>query len=213
MLRCEVGPTCSVINANRLDEPGIIDMVFLHGYENPTFAVIYEEEMAANLKMLELNMKEHTLTPLPTNANSIENTSRMLIPVPAPHGGFMIVGDSMVFYHCPDHPHISELIPQKRVCYSFKISIFTTFKFIYRTFNFQNTRMVSYSAVDIKRYLMGNLSGELFMIHLLGADDLGVSSTLTNVTNIRIEPLGKLTIFYISCSLFIFRENVFFYFR
>ncbi|KAM7541006.1 hypothetical protein Aperf_G00000026853 [Anoplocephala perfoliata] len=161
----------SICSDVKLDEPGIIDMVFLHGYENPTFAVIYEEEMAANLKMLELNMKEHTLTPLPTNANSIENTSRMLIPVPAPHGGFMIVGDSMVFYHCPDHPHISELIPQKR-----------------------NTRMVSYSAVDIKRYLMGNLSGELFMIHLLGADELGGSSSLTNVTNIRIEPLGETSI-------------------
>ena len=90
-------------------------MAFLHGYLTPTFVIIYEDDHVANIKMYDISGKEPNLRPIPINVDSIENSSKILIPVPAPYGGFILVGDSIICYHHREASHISQFIPRPEV--------------------------------------------------------------------------------------------------
>ncbi|VDN97031.1 unnamed protein product [Rodentolepis nana] len=157
----------SCINEIRLDEGNVIDLTFIIGYGYPTFAMICEDQGAAHLRMYEFNPKDHVLVPLPANFSAIETTSRMLVPVAAPFYGFLVVGDEMISYHSPNKPHITTCIPQKTL-----------------------SKVVAYAQVDNKRYLMGNLCGELFMVHLVGAEVDPSAPLSTFLERLRIERLG-----------------------
>ncbi|VUZ42218.1 unnamed protein product, partial [Hymenolepis diminuta] len=157
----------SKIHAVKLDEGNVIDLTFINGYGYPTFAMICEDQGAAHLRMYELNTKDHILVPLPANFSAIETTSRMLVPVAAPYYGFLVVGDEMISYHSPNKPHITTCIPQKTL-----------------------SKVVAYAQVDNKRYLMGNLCGELFMVHLVGPEVDALAPLSAVLERLRIERLG-----------------------
>lgn len=165
----------------RIEETQIVDMVFLHGYATPTFALIYEDDMVASIKMYDIFGKDPILRSVPVNVDSIETSSKILIPVPAPYNGFILVGDSIICYHTRETFHISQYIPQA-----------------------QNSRIVCYAKVDSRRYLLGDIAGRLYMVHLLPQDEKTIRpipSTSRDMTHasprigsIRIELLGETAI-------------------
>ncbi|VDK22565.1 unnamed protein product [Taenia asiatica] len=165
----------------RIEETQIVDMVFLYGYATPTFALIYEDDMVASIKMYDIFGKDPTLRSVPVNVDSIETSSKILIPVPAPYSGFILVGDSIICYHTRETFHISQYIPQA-----------------------QNSRIVCYAKVDSRRYLLGDIAGRLYMVHLLPQDEKTIrpipstSRDMTHATprigSIRIELLGETAI-------------------
>lgn len=103
---------------SRIEESNIVDMIFLHGYNSPTLAIIYEDEVVLLMKTYEIFGRVPALRPIPFSVDSIEPNSKLLIPVPTPHGGVIIVGDNIICYHTRDGPHISQYIPQSKVQYA-----------------------------------------------------------------------------------------------
>ncbi|VDD75995.1 unnamed protein product [Mesocestoides corti] len=165
----------------RIEEGNIVDMAFLHGYSLPTFALIYEDEVVVFMKTYEIFGREPALRSVPFTVDSIEPNSKLLIPVPAPYGGVILVGDNIICYHTREVPHISQYIPQTKF-----------------------SQIVCYAQVDAKRYLLGDMAGRLYMVHLLPPDENTIpptpsssrdtTQTSARIGSIRIELLGETVI-------------------
>nr|VZI48110.1 unnamed protein product [Spirometra erinaceieuropaei] len=168
----------------RIEEGNIVDMAFLHGYSLPTFSLIYEDEVVLHMKTYEIFGREPAFRSVPPTLDSIEPDSKLLIPVPAPYGGLILAGDNIICYHAKDGPHISQYIPQTKA-----------------------SQVLCYAQVDAKRYLLGDMAGRLYMIHLLldeptstaGSSSLVQSQNSTTagshrIGSIRIELLGETVI-------------------
>ncbi|KAF5400819.1 DNA damage binding protein 1 [Paragonimus heterotremus] len=165
----------------RIEEGNIVDMVFLYGYSLPTFAMIYEDELVLHMKTYEISGREPALRNVQLTLDSIEPDSKLLIPVPKPYGGVILVGDNIIYYHTKDGPHISQYIPQAKA-----------------------SQVLCYAAVDSQRYLLGDMAGRLYMVHLLSEESSSVgnshfgaagsaSLSVPRIGSIRIELLGETT--------------------
>ncbi|VDP42511.1 unnamed protein product [Schistosoma mattheei] len=143
----------------------------------PTFAMIYEDELVLHMKTYEIYGREPVLRNVQLTLDSIEPDSKLLIPVPKPYGGVILVGDNIICYHTKDGPHISQYIPQAKA-----------------------SQVLCYAAVDAQRYLLGDMAGRLYMVHLLSEDISAAASNGTSTSDslsavrigsIRIELLGE----------------------
>uniref|UniRef100_A0AAV1TCU6 DNA damage-binding protein 1 n=1 Tax=Peronospora matthiolae TaxID=2874970 RepID=A0AAV1TCU6_9STRA len=84
----------------RLDELRVIDIKFLHGYNKPTICVLYEDYKAArHLKTYHILLKEKDFAEGPWSQANVESGATLLIPVPAPTGGVLIVSNQTIVYH------------------------------------------------------------------------------------------------------------------
>ncbi|KAI9905788.1 hypothetical protein PsorP6_013830 [Peronosclerospora sorghi] len=84
----------------RLDELRVIDIKFLHGYNKPTICVLYEDYKAArHLKTYHILLKEKDFAEGPWSQSNVEAGANLLIPVPAPAGGVLIVSNQTIVYH------------------------------------------------------------------------------------------------------------------
>jgi len=83
----------------RLEELQVIDLKFLHGGARPTLAVLYEDaKEGRHVKTYEVNVAERDLEPGPWAMDDVEGGSSMIIPVPAPLGGALVIGETVVVY-------------------------------------------------------------------------------------------------------------------
>ncbi|KAH8872464.1 DNA damage-binding protein 1 [Schistosoma japonicum] len=161
----------------RIEEGNIVDMAFIYGYSLPTFAMIYEDELVLHMKTYEIYGREPALRNVQLTLDSIEPDSKLLIPVPKPYGGVILVGDNIICYHTKDGPHISQYIPQAKA-----------------------SQVLCYAAVDAQRYLLGDMAGRLYMVHLLSEDISAATNngacssdslSAVRIGSIRIELLGE----------------------
>ncbi|KAI9993806.1 hypothetical protein PInf_016327 [Phytophthora infestans] len=84
----------------RLDELRVIDIKFLHGYNKPTICVLYEDYKAArHVKTYHILLKEKDFAEGPWSQSNVESGASLLIPVPAPTGGVLIVSNQTIVYH------------------------------------------------------------------------------------------------------------------
>ncbi|CAH0488401.1 unnamed protein product [Peronospora farinosa] len=84
----------------RLDELRVIDIKFLHGYNKPTICVLYEDYKAArHIKTYHILLKEKDFAEGPWSQSNVEAGASLLIPVPAPTGGVLIVSNQTIVYH------------------------------------------------------------------------------------------------------------------
>lgn len=84
----------------RLDELRVIDIKFLHGYAKPTICVLYEDYKAArHVKTYHILVKEKDFAEGPWSQANVEAGANLLIPVPAPLGGVLIVSNQTIVYH------------------------------------------------------------------------------------------------------------------
>ncbi|CAH8852959.1 unnamed protein product [Trichobilharzia szidati] len=163
----------------RFEEGNVVDIAFIYGYSLPTFAMIYEDELVLHMKTYEIYGREPALRNVQLTLDSIEPDSKLLIPVPKPYGGVILVGDNIICYHTKDGPHISQYIPHAKA-----------------------SQVLCYAAVDAQRYLLGDMAGRLYMVHLLSEDNSSASNCAISSVNseslsagrigsIRIELLGE----------------------
>jgi DNA damage-binding protein 1 len=83
----------------RLDELRPLDVKFLHGCARPTICVLYEDNrMCRHLKTYQVDVRERELTLLPWQQKNVDHGAKMLIAVPAPTNGVIVVGMSTVTY-------------------------------------------------------------------------------------------------------------------
>eukprot|EP00051_Salpingoeca_urceolata_P028390 m.486586 g.486586 ORF g.486586 m.486586 type:complete len:1102 (+) comp24511_c0_seq1:335-3640(+) len=83
----------------RLEELQVLDMQFLHGCTNPTVAIIYEDAMYRHVKTYAIDLQEKEFVDGPWKQGDVDPEASILIPVPAPFGGCLIVGMASITYH------------------------------------------------------------------------------------------------------------------
>lgn len=156
----------------RMEELVICDMQFLHGVpnQNPTIVFIHSDSANRNVKTYEVNLKEKELYKGPWKQNNVESEASILIAVPEPFGGVIILGQESICYHNGEK----------------FIAIAPT--------TIRHSTINCYTKVDNNgsRYLLGDLSGRLFLL-LLEKEEKPDSNRVT-VKNLKLDFLGEITI-------------------
>lgn len=83
----------------RLEELQVLDIKFLYGCAKPTIAVLYQDNKdARHVKTYEVALKEKDFSEGPWSQNNLDNGAGLLIPVPMPLGGVIIIGEQTIVY-------------------------------------------------------------------------------------------------------------------
>jgi DNA damage-binding protein 1 len=150
----------------RMKELKVVDMAFLYGTDVPVLAVLHTD---GNTEIAQLTTYKVVrsggtceLQEWELKSAQLEAEAKMLIPVPAPLGGVMVVGEQTVVY-LP--------VPSKQT------------RTVKRPVP-QPTIFHTWDMVDRQRYLIGDETGNLTII-FLELDEGG------NVSDIKIDTIGK----------------------
>ena len=96
------GKVLEAFNA-RLEELQIIDMTFLHGTTYPTACILYEDtKQRRHVKTYIVKCHSQELLEGPWNQPNVESGASMLVAVPSPIGGVLILGQQTITYHNGD---------------------------------------------------------------------------------------------------------------
>ena len=157
----------------------IIDIQFLHGVSQPTIAVLHQglgNRGQRHLVSLELSLSqemEKEFVKVAWKQDNVELEANMLIAVPEPCGGVMILGSKRISYHQPgvNLPTSTILVPP----------------------NIQKFTIIATARIDQEglRYLLGDVAGNLFMLILEKEDKMDGS---VMVKDLKLELLGETTI-------------------
>lgn len=152
----------------RLEMIKFIDLKFLHGCPRPTICILFEDNRGArNLKTYVLDMRDKELTQGPWQQNNVEHGAHLLIPVPSPTNGVIVVGETTVTYLSGTGSVQSVAI--------------------------EGTHIVTYGMIDAdgSRYLLSDHKGSLYVLMLTTARDANGGSTVTKVV---VDLLGTTSI-------------------
>eukprot|EP00252_Welwitschia_mirabilis_P019638 TRINITY_DN4603_c0_g1_i1.p1 TRINITY_DN4603_c0_g1~~TRINITY_DN4603_c0_g1_i1.p1 ORF type:complete len:1092 (+),score=216.35 TRINITY_DN4603_c0_g1_i1:257-3532(+) len=131
----------------RLEELQILDIKFLYGCSKPTIAVLYQDNKdARHVKTYEVSLKDKDFIDGPWSRSNLDNGAGLLIPVPTPLGGVIIIGEQTVVYCDADVIKASPIKP----------SI---------------TKAYGRVDADGSRYLLSNHVGELHLLVLTHEKD------------------------------------------
>lgn len=152
----------------RIEESEIQDLNFLYGCTNPTLILLHQDLNGRHIKTHELSLKEKEFVKAPWKQDNIEMEASIIIPVPEPLFGVIIVGQESVLYH----DGVSFVAVGPAVI--------------------KHSSIVCYAKVDNDgcRYILGDLAGHLFML-LLEKEDK-VDGKL-GVRDIKVELLGEVS--------------------
>ncbi|ALC47529.1 pic [Drosophila busckii] len=152
----------------RMDELVVYDVEFLHGCLNPTVIVIHKDNDGRHVKSHEINLRDKEFMKIAWKQDNVETEATMLIPVPSPIGGVIVIGRESIVYH--DGSNYYAVAP----------------------LTFRQSTINCYARVDSKglRYLLGNMDGQLYMLFL------GTNETSKGITvkDIKVEQLGEISI-------------------
>ncbi|XP_017040124.2 DNA damage-binding protein 1 isoform X1 [Drosophila ficusphila] len=152
----------------RMDELNVYDVEFLHGCLNPTVIVIHKDNDGRHVKSHEINLREKEFMKIAWKQDNVETEATMLIPVPSPIGGVIVIGRESIMYHDGSNYHAVAPL------------------------TFRQSTINCYARVSSNglRYLLGNMDGQLYMLFL------GTSETSKGVTvkDIKVEQLGEISI-------------------
>uniref|UniRef100_A0A0B7AQY1 DNA damage-binding protein 1 n=1 Tax=Arion vulgaris TaxID=1028688 RepID=A0A0B7AQY1_9EUPU len=155
----------------RLEELNVIDMAFLYGCQNPTVALIHHDQSGRHVKTYEVSLKEREKDFIkgPWKQDNVETMASMLIPIPDPLGGTVIIGQESITYHNGEN-YIA--IAPAQITLS---------------------PINCYGKVDANgsRYLLGNLAGDLLMLILEKEEKMDGTAV---VKDLKVESLGVTTI-------------------
>ncbi|KAI8780683.1 DNA damage-binding protein 1 [Biomphalaria glabrata] len=153
----------------RMEELSVIDMAFLYGCQTPTVALIHHDQSGRHVKTYEVSLREKDFLKGPWKQDNVETMASMLIPIPAPFGGTVIIGQESITYHNGDN-YIAIAPAQVKL-----------------------SPINCYGKVDANgsRYLLGNMAGDLFMLILEKEEKM--DGTVV-IKDLKVETLGVTTI-------------------
>ncbi|XP_047506298.1 DNA damage-binding protein 1 [Pieris napi] len=153
----------------RLEELNVYDLEFLHGCANPTLILIHQDLNGRHIKTREINLRDKEFIKVPWKQDNVETEASILIPVPSPLGGAIVIGQESIVYH-DGQSYVAVAPPQIKM-----------------------TPINCYSPVGPAglRYLLGDIAGRLFML-VLEVQDRG-DNTQT-VRDLKVELLGEISI-------------------
>ncbi len=151
-----------------MEELNVTDVQFLYGCATPTIAFIHQDSHARHVKTYEISLSEKEFSKGPWKQDNVESESSILIPVPQPYCGALIIGQESIVYINGENKYCAIAPPAIR----------------------QST-ITSYCKVDASRYLLGDMAGRLFMLILRCEEDvvkdlklelLGICQTVLSVS-------------------------------
>ena len=153
----------------RIEELQIFDIQFLHGVAQPTIVLIHQDLHGRHVKTHELSLEEKEFVKVAWKVDNVEGEASMLIPVPDPLGGVIIIGAESITYHNGSNYHT--ITPP----------------------NIQDSSIIAHARVDPNgsRYLLGDMAGHLFMLLLDREEKMDGGNT---VKDLKLELLGETTI-------------------
>lgn len=82
-----------------MEEISVQDVEFLYGCSNPTLIVIHQDINGRHIKTHEINLRDKEFMKVAWKQDNVETEATMLIPVPSPLGGAIVIGQESVVYH------------------------------------------------------------------------------------------------------------------
>ncbi|KAF5292358.1 hypothetical protein FQA39_LY03392 [Lamprigera yunnana] len=152
----------------RMDELQVTDVEFLHGCANPTIVLIHQDLNGRHVKTHEISLRDKEFVKVPWRQDNVETEASMIIPVPSPLCGAIIVGQESILYH----DGITSVAVAPPVI--------------------KQSTIVCYARVDPGglRYLLGDMAGHLFMLFL---DVEGRGNGVDIVKDLKVELLGEIS--------------------
>ncbi|XP_038067172.1 DNA damage-binding protein 1-like [Patiria miniata] len=153
----------------RLEELNVIDVQFLHGCQVPTIVFVHQDPHGRHVKTYEINLREKEFNKGPWKQDNVETEASMVVTVPKPCGGALIIGQESITYHNGDK-YVAIAPP------SIKASTLVC-----------HGRLDS----DGSRYLLGDMAGRLFLLHLEKEESM---DGVLIVKDLKVELLGETSI-------------------
>ncbi|XP_048462818.1 DNA damage-binding protein 1 isoform X2 [Rhincodon typus] len=153
----------------RLEELHVIDVKFLYGCQVPTICFVYQDPQGRHVKTYEVSLREKEFNKGPWKQENVEAEASMVIAVPEPFGGALIIGQESITYHNGDK-YLAIAPPA-----------------------IKQSTIVCHNRVDPNgsRYLLGDMEGRLFMLLLEREEQMDGNIT---VRDLRVELLGETSI-------------------
>ncbi|CAG4984132.1 unnamed protein product [Colias eurytheme] len=153
----------------RLEELNVYDLEFLHGCANPTLILIHQDLNGRHIKTHEINLRDKEFMKIPWKQDNVETEASILIPVPSPLGGAIVIGQESIVYH-DGQSYVAVAPPQIKM-----------------------TPINCYCRVDTRglRYLLGDIAGRLFMLLLELYERVDDTHA---VKDLKVELLGEIPI-------------------
>jgi DNA damage-binding protein 1 len=151
----------------RIDELQVHDVEFLHGCANPTLILIHQDVNGRHVKTHEISLREKEFVKVPWRQDNVETEASMIIPVPSPLGGAIIIGQENILYH----DGITSVVVAPAVI--------------------KQSTIICYAKVDPGglRYLLGDMAGHLFML-FMEVENRGEGNDI--VKDLKVELLGEI---------------------
>lgn len=83
----------------RMDELQVHDVEFLHGCTNPTIVLIHQDVNGRHVKTHEISLRDKEFVKMPWKQDNVEIEASIVIPVPSPLCGAIIIGQESILYH------------------------------------------------------------------------------------------------------------------
>ncbi|XP_063367200.1 DNA damage-binding protein 1 [Cydia amplana] len=153
----------------RLEELTVFDAEFLYGCANPTLILIHQDLNGRHIKTHEINLRDKEFGKVPWRQDNVETEASILIPVPSPLGGAIVIGTESIVYHDGQN-YVAVAPPQIKL-----------------------TPINCYCRVDTAglRYLLGDIAGRLFMLLLELQEKIDGTQA---VKDLKVELLGEIPI-------------------
>lgn len=89
-----------------MDELQVQDVEFLHGCANPTVILIHQDLNGRHVKTHEISLRDKEFVKIPWKQDNVETEASILIPVPSPLCGAIVIGQESILYHDGNTPVI-----------------------------------------------------------------------------------------------------------
>lgn len=99
-----------------MEEISVQDVEFLYGCTNPTLIVIHQDMHGRHIKTHEINLRDKEFMKVAWKQDNVETEATMLIPVPSPIGGAIVIGQESVVYHDGSN-YVAVAPPIIKVCF------------------------------------------------------------------------------------------------
>lgn len=153
----------------RLEELTVIDIKFLHDCTTPTIILVHQDQHGRHVKTYEISLRDKDLSKGPWKQDNVETEACILIAVPSPFGGALIIGQESITYHKGDQfiPIAPPAIKQSTITCCGKVD------------------------ANGQRYLLGDMNGRLFMLLLEKEEKMDGSAV---IRDLKVELLGETSI-------------------
>lgn len=154
----------------RMEETNVINFAFLNGYDAPTLCLIYQEHQSRHLKTYEIT-DEKEFRRGPWKQENVESESNILIPVDKEFGGVIVIGQESIIYILNQNTYTAIAPP-----------------------GIKQSSVSCYCALDKTRFLIGDMSGRLFILFLMRNNMEDDSNKNPCVFDLRLKYLGEISI-------------------